>query len=202
MVDAGRPATKVRTSAGKASTRAKSGTSRSRTSSAKKSGSAASSAGKSRPKTESAKRSRPKTASAKKSPSKTSGARKSSAKTSTAKKQGTAKAGATTTVQRPAARPSATRAGGNGVDVPLPVLTPHLKTVHVPTPGMSYVEDAGRTVAAYLPPPGRLAFYGGLGIAAVAGLLDWPVAAAIGIGTVVARRAVGRGGATRSRSRA
>jgi hypothetical protein len=74
------------------------------------------------------------------------------------------------------------------VDVSVPVLTPHMRTVHVPTPGMSYVGDAGRLVAGYLPPPERLAFYGGLGIAAILGAIDWPVAAAIGIGTMVARR--------------
>ncbi|RAY11305.1 hypothetical protein DPM19_31020 [Actinomadura craniellae] len=51
--------------------------------------------------------------------------------------------------------------------------------------------DAGRSAASHLPAPGRIAFYGGLGAAAVAGVLDWPVAAAIGIGTVVARRARG-----------
>jgi hypothetical protein len=78
------------------------------------------------------------------------------------------------------------------VDVPVPVLTPHVKTVHVPTPGISYVGDAGRLVVGYLPPPERLAFYGGLGIAAVLGAIDWPVAAATGLGTIIARR-TGRG---------
>jgi hypothetical protein len=78
------------------------------------------------------------------------------------------------------------------VNVPVPVLSPHVKTVHVAAPGMSYVEDAGRMVAAYLPPPERLAFYGGLGLAAIFGAIDWPVAAAIGIGTMIARR-TGRG---------
>jgi hypothetical protein len=53
---------------------------------------------------------------------------------------------------------------------------------------MSYVGDAGRIVAGYLPPHERLAFYGGLGIAAVFGAIDWPVAAAIGIATMIARR--------------
>jgi hypothetical protein len=57
---------------------------------------------------------------------------------------------------------------------------------------MSFVGDAGRLIAGYLPPPERLAFYGGLGVAAVLGAIDWPVAAAIGIGTMIARR-TGRG---------
>jgi hypothetical protein len=171
MADAGKVTTKGGASAEKTSTSAKSGTSRSTASSAEKPS------------------------------SKMSGARASRSKTSTAKKPSTAKGGATTTVRRRAERPSAARANGNGVDVTVPVLTPHLRTVHVPTPGMSYVEDAGRVVAGYLPSPGRLAFYGGLGVAAVVGLLDWPVAAAIGIGTAIARRTAGRGGAGRSQSR-
>jgi hypothetical protein len=72
--------------------------------------------------------------------------------------------------------------------------------MHIPMPGMSYVGDAGRLMAGYLPPPERLAFYGGLGLAAVLGAIDWPVAAAVGLGTMIARR-TGRGmGAMRSRS--
>jgi hypothetical protein len=99
-------------------------------------------------------------------------------------------------MRRPAAR-GAGSTNGNGVNVPVPVLTPHMKVVHVP--GMSYVEDAGRVVAGYLPPPDRLAFYGGLGLAAVLGAIDWPVAAAIGIGTVIARKTGRRANAMRSR---
>jgi hypothetical protein len=38
-----------------------------------------------------------------------------------------------------------------------------------------------------LPPPKRLAFYGGLGALAVVGALDWPVAVAIGAAAAVAR---------------
>jgi hypothetical protein len=87
------------------------------------------------------------------------------------------------------------------VDVPIPVLTPHMKVMHLRTPRMAYMEDAGRMVAAYMPPPERIAFYGGLGVAAVVGLLDWPVAAAIGIGAVVARRAGMRRSQARSTGR-
>jgi hypothetical protein len=38
-----------------------------------------------------------------------------------------------------------------------------------------------------MPPPRRLAFYGGLGALVVTGLVDLPVAAAIGVATLVAR---------------
>ncbi len=51
----------------------------------------------------------------------------------------------------------------------------------------------------YLPPPDRMVFYSGLGLAAVVGVLDWPVAAAIGIGAVVARRAASRRSGTSAR---
>lgn len=84
------------------------------------------------------------------------------------------------------------------MNVPVPILTPHLRVVHIPAPGMSYVGDAGRVVKGYLPSPGRLAFYSALGAAAAFGAIEWPVAAAIGVGTAIARRA-GRGeGAARS----
>lgn len=177
MADAERSATMVGATARRTATSAKSsgGTSRSTKSGARASAARA-------PRTKAAS-----TRTAKAARARTSGAK-------AAKKPSTAKGSATTTVQR---RSAAARAKGNGVNVPVPILTPHLKTVHVPTPGMSYVEDAGRVVVGYLPPPERLAFYGGLGIAAVAGLIDWPVAAAIGAGTMIARRTM-RGARTRS----
>jgi hypothetical protein len=75
-----------------------------------------------------------------------------------------------------------------------------MKVMHIPMPGLSYVGDAGRLMAGYLPPPERLAFYGGLGLAAVLGAIDWPVAAAIGLGTMIARRTGRSMGAMRSRS--
>jgi hypothetical protein len=46
-----------------------------------------------------------------------------------------------------------------------------------------------RVVTPQLPDRDQLALYGGLGAAAVVGILDWPVAAAVAAGTLVARRA-------------
>jgi hypothetical protein len=129
---------------------------------------------------------------------KTSGGRASSTKTSGGKASsargtsGARTSGATKTSETMTGRRAAT-GEGNGVSVPVPVLTPHMKVLHVPAPGMSYVGDAGRLIAGYLPPPDRLMFYGGLGIAAVLGAIDWPVAAAIGVGTMIARRGRGMG---------
>jgi hypothetical protein len=48
--------------------------------------------------------------------------------------------------------------------------------------------QARQTLTGQLQPSGRLLFYGGLAVGAVFGIIDWPVAAAIGIGTVIARR--------------
>lgn len=72
-----------------------------------------------------------------------------------------------------------------GATVPVPV--PQIHTVQVPVgEGM---QQAGQFLTRRLPPPGRLAFYGALGAGAVFGVLDWPVAAAIGLGVVIVRRA-------------
>jgi hypothetical protein len=45
-----------------------------------------------------------------------------------------------------------------------------------------------QTLARQLPPPDRLAFYSALAAGAVFGIIDWPVAAAIGLGMIIARR--------------
>jgi hypothetical protein len=81
------------------------------------------------------------------------------------------------------------RASGDGVSVPVPIVIPRLKVYHLQVPGPSGIGQAGRSVTGRLPPPERLAFYGGLGAAAVFGVIDWPVAVAIGVGTAIARQA-------------
>jgi hypothetical protein len=81
------------------------------------------------------------------------------------------------------------KARSSGVTVPVPIVIPRLKVYHPPVLGPSSIGQAGRSVAGRLPPPERLAFYGGLGAAAVFGVIGWPVAAAIGVGTAIARRA-------------
>jgi hypothetical protein len=45
---------------------------------------------------------------------------------------------------------------------------------------------AAQTLRIYLPPRERMAYYGGLGLMAVIGVLDWPVALAAGAGVWVA----------------
>lgn len=65
-------------------------------------------------------------------------------------------------------------------ELPIPYFTPGDLTANAHVIG-------SRLPTLPLPPPKRLAFYGGLGALAVVGALDWPVAAAIGAATAVAR---------------
>ncbi|WP_433462012.1 hypothetical protein [Spirillospora sp. CA-128828] len=77
----------------------------------------------------------------------------------------------------------------------VPLVTPHLTLhkVQVPTPNLPVSGDemmaAGKAVTSFLPPPDRLAYYTGLGALAVFGVIEWPVAAAIGAGVAIAKRA-------------
>jgi hypothetical protein len=71
------------------------------------------------------------------------------------------------------------------VSVPRPSL-PHVSAPHLPS--RREVVDLGHGVSGFLPPRDQLALYGGLGAAAALGVLDWPVAIAVGAGTAVARR--------------
>ncbi|GAA4521627.1 MULTISPECIES: hypothetical protein [Nonomuraea] len=72
---------------------------------------------------------------------------------------------------------------------------PDMKLPHVPMPHISKQEmgHAVDVAKSILPPPERVAYYGALGALAVFGVVEWPVAAAIGVGTVIAQRARGNG---------
>jgi hypothetical protein len=52
------------------------------------------------------------------------------------------------------------------------------------------VGSAVRVVRSWLPTPRRAAYYGSLAALAAFSVIDWPLAAAIGIGTEIARRDV------------
>ncbi|WP_285773578.1 hypothetical protein [Microtetraspora sp. NBRC 13810] len=77
-------------------------------------------------------------------------------------------------------------------DMKLPEM--HMPEMHMPDMRMPRVnrQEVGHAVdvaRSFLPPPERIVYYGGLGALAVFGLLEWPVAAAIGAGTLIAQRA-------------
>ncbi len=62
---------------------------------------------------------------------------------------------------------------------------PHVEMPHVSRQEVGHAMDVARS---FLPPPERVAYYGGLGALAILGVIEWPVAAAIGVGTVLAQR--------------
>lgn len=82
------------------------------------------------------------------------------------------------------------------VAVRLPALRLPVPHLSMPGPGLpTAIERAARSAAgvvatagASLPAPRRLAYYGTLGVMAAVGALEWPVAAAIGVGVWVAGR--------------
>ncbi len=75
------------------------------------------------------------------------------------------------------------------LDLPLVSLQVHRPHLSLPHLGGPDAGQAVRAARAALPPPERVAYYGGLGALAVFGAISWPVAAAIGVGTVIASRA-------------
>ncbi|WP_245761724.1 hypothetical protein [Saccharopolyspora shandongensis] len=74
-----------------------------------------------------------------------------------------------------------------------------LPEMHIP--GQENVTSVVNSVRENLPSPGQLAYFGGLGALAALSVIEWPVAAAIGIGTLVAQRAAkGTSGSSPARS--
>ncbi|MGI5268168.1 hypothetical protein ACQEUU_03340 [Nonomuraea sp. CA-218870] len=72
---------------------------------------------------------------------------------------------------------------------------PEMRMPHVPLPHISK-QEMGHAVdiaKSFLPQPERVAYYGALGALTVFGVVEWPVAAAISVGTVIAQRARGNG---------
>lgn len=77
-------------------------------------------------------------------------------------------------------------------------MTAQLRLPEVWVPGREDLAGAVTRVRAGLPLAEQLAYYGGLGALAALSVIDWPVAAAIGVGTVVAQRAAEGTGSTGS----
>jgi hypothetical protein len=73
--------------------------------------------------------------------------------------------------------------------VKLPLVTLQVRPPHISPHDMG---EAVNSAQASLPPPERLAYYAGLGALAALGIIEWPVAVAIGAGTMLAKRALRR----------
>lgn len=94
-----------------------------------------------------------------------------------------------------------------GMTVRLPFVTaefhrPDLRLPEIPMPDVrGTVNNVASSVRDNLPSREEVAYFGGLGLLAALSVIEWPVAAAIGVGTVVAQRASGGGGGSRQQSR-
>lgn len=100
----------------------------------------------------------------------------------------------------PAARPSAARSATHGTTVQLPFVTAEFHRPDVQLPGRAELEGAIGAVRKNLPPPEQMVYYGGLAALAVFSVIEWPVAAAIGVGTAVAQHAAAQGFGGRRRT--
>jgi hypothetical protein len=83
--------------------------------------------------------------------------------------------------------------GKRSATVNLPFMTAQFRVpdIHMPEvrpPSREDLDSAGRKALSVLPPPKTLLFFGGLAATAVIGAIEWPVAAAIGIGSALASR--------------
>jgi hypothetical protein len=82
--------------------------------------------------------------------------------------------------------------GHRSATVNLPFVTAQFRMPNLRTPSREDLQAAARGVRSLLPtqPPSRksMLFYGGLAVTAVAGVIEWPVATAIGIGSALASR--------------
>jgi hypothetical protein len=76
--------------------------------------------------------------------------------------------------------------------VTLPVVHSQVPVLRVNTaaaaPVVAQAKWAAQALLSNLPPRDRLLYYGGLGLAATVGVLEWPVAAAAGAGVWIASR--------------
>ncbi|MBQ0924035.1 hypothetical protein KBO27_08785 [Saccharopolyspora endophytica] len=75
--------------------------------------------------------------------------------------------------------------------MPVPYVTAQLHTTHIPLPEIPGRNEVASTVTAVrgaLPSRDQLLFYSGLTAAAALSVIEWPVAAAIGIGAAVVQR--------------
>jgi hypothetical protein len=85
---------------------------------------------------------------------------------------------------------SPSKQGTRTATVNLPFVTaqfraPALPMPHVHVPDRREIDVAVRTVRSYLPSPRETVYYGGLALLAAFELIEWPVAAAIAVGTAV-----------------
>jgi hypothetical protein len=111
-----------------------------------------------------------------------------------------------TTARAPAERPATEEARGPAREqkgglvrlerATVPLVHTRVPVLKASVPDLTaWAAQAKWAARANLPPRDQLLYYGGLGLLAVVGVLEWPVAAAVGAGVWVAGRARRGGGA-------
>jgi hypothetical protein len=82
------------------------------------------------------------------------------------------------------------------VNMPFVTAQFHAPDLHLPKPRPPEIRAALQTVRTFLPSREQALYYGGLALMAALEVVEWPVAAAIGVGTALAGRGGGgdRGG--------
>ena len=78
--------------------------------------------------------------------------------------------------------------GGRTATLNLPFVTAQFRAPDLHVPSRQEVGDAARGAWSMLPSGSSMLFYGGLAATAVVGAIEWPVAAAIGVGSALASR--------------
>jgi hypothetical protein len=72
--------------------------------------------------------------------------------------------------------------------VRLPFVTAEFRAPHLHMPGRGEVDAVARGARSLLPGPKAALYYGALAVTAAVGVIEWPVAAAIGVGAALASR--------------
>ena len=109
----------------------------------------------------------------------------------TTSKQGRSSASSTKTTSARSESTPQQPSNSSGASIPVPYVTAQLHTTHIPLPEIPGRNEVASTVTAVrgaLPSRDQLLFYSGLVAAAALSVIEWPVAAAIGIGAAVVRR--------------
>lgn len=80
------------------------------------------------------------------------------------------------------------RFAGRSATIDLPFVTAQFRMPEVHVPSREELEAAAHGVQSLLPSRKSMLFFGGLAVTAAAGVIQWPVATAIGIGSALASR--------------
>jgi hypothetical protein len=78
--------------------------------------------------------------------------------------------------------------GRRAATLNLPFVTAEFRAPDLHVPGRQELGNAAREARSMLPSRSSMLFYGGLAATAVVGVIEWPVAAAIGVGAALASR--------------